>query len=321
LGGEPLRRRLFVLAVAAIVPLAATSGIALLVLAQQQEAQAERAGIEITRALSTAVDAELARSISVLEGLAVGPALDAGELRRYHEVMRRALETRPDWVTMTLADPSGRQLLNARASFGRKLGRLVEPASFEQAVRARRAIVGALAKGPGGEYGVPVRVPVVRGGSVRYVLTAAVRPEVILEVLNRQRLPQDWVVSVFDASGSRVARSRQHAQFIDQPPSPSLLELMRRAGRRPDLHRVQPLGGDRMDGGDRHPALGRGGGRAALARGLRRRAAAVDGARRAGGPRGRAPHHRADGLAAQRGAGARPAPDGDAARHFDPGDP
>jgi signal transduction histidine kinase len=230
LGGEPLRRRLFVLAVAAIVPLAATSGIALLVLAQQQEAQAERAGIEITRALSTAVDAELARSISVLEGLAVGPALDAGELRRYHEVMRRALETRPDWVTMTLADPSGRQLLNARASFGRKLGRLVEPASFEQAVRARRAIVGALAKGPGGEYGVPVRVPVVRGGSVRYVLTAAVRPEVILEVLNRQRLPQDWVVSVFDASGSRVARSRQHAQFIDQPPSPSLLELMRRGG-------------------------------------------------------------------------------------------
>jgi signal transduction histidine kinase len=230
LSGEPLRRRLLLLAVAAIVPLAATSGLALLALAEQQKAQAERAGIEITRALSTAVDAELARSISVLEGISVSPALDAGDLRRYHQVLRRALETRPDWVTVTLADPGGRQLLNARLAYGEELGPLVEPESARRALQTRRPAVGKLSKGPRGQYGVPVRVPVLRDGNVRYVLTAAVRPAVMVEVLNRQKLPGDWVISVFDAGGARVARSRQHEQYLGQPPAPSLLELMRRGG-------------------------------------------------------------------------------------------
>ena len=64
---EPLRRRLFLLAAAGIVPLAAAAGIALLALAAEQKAQAERSGIEITRALATAIDAELHRSVAALE--------------------------------------------------------------------------------------------------------------------------------------------------------------------------------------------------------------------------------------------------------------
>ena len=55
----PLRRRLLLLAAVAILPLALMSGIGLFALVHQQRQQAERAGIEITRALSTAVDAEL----------------------------------------------------------------------------------------------------------------------------------------------------------------------------------------------------------------------------------------------------------------------
>ncbi len=230
MSGEPLSRRLLLLAIAAIVPLAATSGMALLALSQQQKAQAERAGIEITRALSTAVDAELARSVSVLQGLAVSPSLDADDLRRYHEVMRRALATRADWVTMTLADPQGQQLLNARVPYGEKLGPVADPPSLRAAVQGLRPVIGELTKGPQGVFGVPVRVPLIKGGGARYVLTAAVQPDVVVEVLNRQKLPPDWVVSVFDASGKRVARSRQHAQFLGQPPAPSLLELMRGGG-------------------------------------------------------------------------------------------
>ena len=61
---------MFLLAAAGIVPLAATAGIALLALAAEQKAQAERAGIELTRALATAIDAELHRSVSALEALA-----------------------------------------------------------------------------------------------------------------------------------------------------------------------------------------------------------------------------------------------------------
>lgn len=226
--GEPLRRRLFLLAAACIVPLAAMAGIALFALAQQQKTQAERAGIDVTRALATAVDAELRRSVAALEAISIGPSLDAGDLRRFHEVMRRTLEGRPDWVTVTLADPSGQQLANARFPFGTPLPPVVEPKSLATVVKTRRPSVGTLAAGPRGHLAVPVRVPVVRDGELRYVLTAAVTPDSFVEVLNRQKLPADWVVSVFDASNMRVARSRQHDEFLGQAPSPSLQELMER---------------------------------------------------------------------------------------------
>src|SRR6185503_2236976 len=111
---EPLRRRLFLLAAAGIVPLAAAAGVALLALAAEQKAQAERAGIEVTRALATAVDAELYRSVAALESLAQGPALDTGDLKRFHEVMRRLHAGRPDWVTVTLADPAGQPACRRR---------------------------------------------------------------------------------------------------------------------------------------------------------------------------------------------------------------
>jgi signal transduction histidine kinase len=226
MAGEPLRRRLFLLAAACIVPLAATAGIALLALAAKQKQQAERAGIEVTRALATAIDAELHRSVSALEAMAQAPSLDAGDLKRFHGLMQRLQAQRPDWVTVTLADASGRQLANANEPFGAELPNVVDPESVRRAVDTRRPAIGTLTEGRRGALGVPVRVPVTRDGAVRYVLTAAVKPDSFLEVLNRQRIPPDWVVSVFDATKLRVARSRQHAQFINRPPADTLDTLM-----------------------------------------------------------------------------------------------
>jgi signal transduction histidine kinase len=225
-GGLPLRTRLLLLGAAGVLPLAVMAGIALLALFEQRREQAQRAGIEVTRALGTAVDAELRRSIAVLEAIALGPALDRGDVRRYHETLTRILQTRPDWVTITLSDASGKPLANARRPFGEALPPLVDPASFEALLKSRMPAIGVLTSGPRGELGIPVRVPVLRGGELRYVLTAALRPEAFVEVLNRQRLPADWVISIFDAKGQRVARSRQHAEFLGKPAAPSLQALM-----------------------------------------------------------------------------------------------
>ena len=159
---EPLRRRLFLLAAAGIVPLAAAAGVALLALAAEQKAQAERAGIEVTRALATAVDAELYRSVAALESLAQGPALDTGDLKRFHEVMRRLHAGRPDWVTVTLADPAGQQLANSNRPSGAALPTVVDPESLERVVLTRRPAIGGLTQGRTPVLAVPVRVPVLR---------------------------------------------------------------------------------------------------------------------------------------------------------------
>jgi signal transduction histidine kinase/CheY-like chemotaxis protein len=222
----PLRRRLLVLVAAAILPIAAMTGLALAALWEQQRGQAERLGLEITRALSSAEDAELRRGIAVLEGLAVSQALEENDFARYHRVLARALAGRSDWWTITLADPSGRQLVNANLAYGAPLPRVPGMESFAQVNTSGGPVIGGLARGPEGRWAVPLRVPVMRNGAVRYVLTAAMKPDAFVEVLDRQRLPQDWVVSVFDANRLRVARSRQHESFLGKEPTPSLRTLM-----------------------------------------------------------------------------------------------
>lgn len=225
-----LRTRLLYLAAAAFVPLAIMSGVSLFALLHQQRQEAERAGIELARALATAVDAELQRSISVLQTLANATSLDQHDIERFYELTRRVLQSNPSWLTVILADPHGRQLSNARLRYGEVLPPIVERESYERVLRTNEPAVGHLARGPGTQLAVPVRVPVLRGGELRYVLTAAVKPDDFVDIINRQRVPGDWVVSVFDANSMRVARSRQHREYLGGAPAPSLVELMRQGG-------------------------------------------------------------------------------------------
>ena len=224
--------------------MAATAGLALLALGKQQRAQAERAGIEVTRALATAVDAELRRSVAALQAMSASPSLDTGDLERFHDLMQRVHAERPYWVTVTLADADGQQLANAAQPFGEVLPAVADPESLQRAVGSRRPSIGALSAGPRGVHAVPVRVPVLRDGEVRYVVTAALKPDGFVQVLELQRLPADWVISVFDATEARVARSRQHAEYLAQPPAPSLAALLQRGDEGAGMTRV--LEGDEV---------------------------------------------------------------------------
>ena len=224
--GVPLRRRLFLLAAAGIVPLIIMSGIGLYALAQQQRVQAERIGLELARALATAVDAELRNSISVVQSLATSLALDRNDLSGFQERAQRVLETQPNWAAVFLADPSGQRLVDTRFRHGAVLPPLLEKESFERVVRTRAPTVGNLAKNAQGVLLFPVRAPVIRNGELSYVLTALVKPEAILEVIKRQRLPEDWIISIFDANGLRVARSRAHNENLGGRASVSLQAIM-----------------------------------------------------------------------------------------------
>jgi signal transduction histidine kinase/ActR/RegA family two-component response regulator len=222
----PLRRRLLLLAAAGLVPVVIMSGVGLYALARQQRTQAERIGLELARALATAVDAELRSSVSVLQSLATTVEIDPKNLTAFRQEVQPVLETQPTWAALFLADPSGHRLVDTRFPLDATLPTVFETASFERVVRTRAATVGGLARGADGVMLFAVRAPVLRAGRVEYVLTALVKPDGILNVITRQRVPRDWIISIFDANGLRVARSRSHAETLGGRASESLQTLM-----------------------------------------------------------------------------------------------
>lgn len=226
MSGISLRRRLFLLAAVGIVPLLVASGIGLYALVQQQRVQAARIGLELARALATAVNAELRSSISVVQALATAKALDHDDLPGFQERAQHVLETQPNWAAVFLADPTGKRLVDTRLRSGVELLPVLERESFDRVMRTRAPAVGNLARSPQGVLLFPVRAPVFRNGELRYVLTALVKPEAILEVVKHQHLPDDWIISIFDANGRRVARSRAHQENLGGRASPSLQTLM-----------------------------------------------------------------------------------------------
>ena len=225
----PLRHRLVLLAAVAILPLALMSGLALYELLDQQRRQAEQSSLDLARALATAVDTELRLTVSALESLALTEPIGspgAIDLASAHRFARRVLAVRPEWREILLAARDGTPLFSTTYEFGEPLPSVAEPKSLAEVVRIEEPVVGSLKRGRLGNLGIPVRVPVLRDGRVDYVLTAVVRPETILRVVNEQRLPADWIVSVFDGNRVRVARSREHDRYVGTPPLPTLLALM-----------------------------------------------------------------------------------------------
>ena len=241
----PLPRRLVLLAVVAILPLALMSGIALQALFEQQRRQAEQASLDLARALATAVDTELRLTVSALQSLALTDPIGSSEvdLAAAHRFARRVLAARPEWRAILFATADGKPLFNTGREFGAPPA-IVETESLAEVVRSGLPVVGALTRGPLGNFAIPVRVPILYAGEVRYVLSAIVRPESILRVINQQRVPEDWIVSVFDNRNVRVARSREHARYLGAPPAPTLLALMNRGDREEAVGPTSTIEGD-----------------------------------------------------------------------------
>lgn len=227
---QPLRRRLLGVAIAAVLPVAVLAGVGAAFLVQQQRDQFARSVLEYARAFSNAVEAELGRSSAVLSVLAASATIDRGDSAAFRDVAVRALQGLPDWRAVILADAASGAAIAHTAYVADPSGRSGQaPAdldSFRRAVEQRREVVGDMRRGPNGQWGMPVRLPIEREGRVRYVLTGVLKPEAIHKVVQRQRVPQDWVVAVFDAREQRIARSRSLDAPLGVPPSPTLKALL-----------------------------------------------------------------------------------------------
>jgi signal transduction histidine kinase len=224
-----LRRLLVLLSGIGLLPLALLGLWSLHTASQHQQREQNRAMLDQARALSSAVDAELDGSIATLASLARAPSMGAGDLHAFYDIARNQVAAQPEWLAIILTDAAGKVLLRTTDPFGAAAARITEPESLRQLLAVQRPVVGHVVRGQNGKVAFPMRVPIRDEAGRLYALTAVIEPDRILAVVKRQGVPEGSLISVIDAFGSIVARSKDHDERVAGPPGTSLAKLLRSA--------------------------------------------------------------------------------------------
>ena len=219
------------LTAAGVLPLAVMAALGLYALRRQQTRQTEQVGLELARSVANAVDSELRNSVAALRTLSTTLTYDEDDLPGFRVRAMRVINTRPEWVAIQLSDKTGTILVDTRVADADPRTVIIERPSFDRVIRTRASAIGDLTHHTNPTWMFAVRSPMVREDDVQYVLTALVSPAAVRDVLIRQAVPDDWVISVVDTSGARVARSRAHEETLGGRLSESVQRVVSRGGR------------------------------------------------------------------------------------------
>lgn len=165
-------------------------------LRQSLERSADIATVSVTRFIG--------EETAALSALAASTRIDAGDWAAFHLEAQRLIQSRPYWLNLILTDES-RQIFNYQA-FGAAMPPLHDPDAAAEVFRTQLPTLGNLrpdAEGPG----TGIRVPVIRDGSVRYVLGAPALPERYSELLQSLHLPAGWDAALTDGNNIVVGHT------------------------------------------------------------------------------------------------------------------
>lgn len=203
-----IRQWLAMLLAACLVP-AVVAVVALLHNSYQRErAGIERATLDVSRALTQAIDRELASAQGAMEALATSPNLDRPDLRAFYGQAAEVLHDRPGNILL-LSDLDGRQVVNTHVPYGAALPLHGNPLQLRRVIATAQPLVSDLYTGPTVERLLSsVDVPVVRHGQVRYVLSMQYFGERLGAILERQNIPSDAIATIYDSGARIIWRSR-----------------------------------------------------------------------------------------------------------------
>jgi signal transduction histidine kinase/ActR/RegA family two-component response regulator len=254
---RPLRWHLVRLVLGALLPVVLFSCGLFLYLAHAERKASERRVLTSARSLAEAFDSETAGSLRTLQALAASSWLDTEDLRGFREQCERVLQTQHGWLTLSLVSPDGVPLLNTSVPPGEPMPPVAEPESLARVRETLRPTVGNLAvgQGPRNQLAVPLRVPVVRDGKLRYVLTAVLSADALNEVVARQASDDvEWTRTLVDTHGVVAARTRDPARFVGQSATASFLQRTRAA--REGVHADHSMEGEPVYAAFSHTASG-----------------------------------------------------------------
>ncbi|HET9916159.1 MAG TPA: ATP-binding protein, partial [Candidatus Binatia bacterium] len=174
---------------------------------------------------------------------------DVGAVSVFRPAAARILRSQDSWKRLTLFDPKGQALMSLAKPLVQSPG-AISRENLEAVLRTRQPVIGNFAGPESGENGVSIHVPVERERVIIFILTAAIDPQAFTAILAQQKVPQDWLGTLFDTNRIIIARTREANRFIGQPVGPLLAKTNTLAGE-------QFLSGDIENGVNAHAAISR----------------------------------------------------------------
>src|SRR5690348_10739211 len=206
----PLRSKLLVLAAVGVVPMLVLSLVLGYFLIAHEKETIREAARARNHTFLTAVDAQMQGYLGTLRAVAASESLEKGNLAGFDAEARRVLESqRPEWRDILLLDTSGQQLINLRYPSGATLTNeaQIDNPGFRQVLATRRPFLGNLNPGPVSKLpGIAVRMPVIQGEDLRYVLEFIVEPSALMKLMQAQKYPVSWAAGLVDRNGLFIAR-------------------------------------------------------------------------------------------------------------------
>lgn len=204
------------LIVGGLGPILIFSVFMMVLLARQEQANRMRGLGDTTRALALAIDREIESSITNLEALATAEPLDVGAVNVFRAAAARILHTQNNWRSLSLFDPKGARLMRIEKPLVAESNDISRD-SLNSVLRTRQPVIGDFSNRNSPESGINIYVPVTREQTLIYILCAVIEPRVFTEILTRQKFPDTWTGTLFDAKRTIIARSRDAEKFMGTP--------------------------------------------------------------------------------------------------------
>jgi hypothetical protein len=217
-----LRTYLLALTAGVVISVLCFAAYLIIGLSRIQQEAVERGLTETVRALASGVDRELMSSITALEALATSEYLDRADYDAFAREAQRVLRSQAQhgWLTIHLASPDGTPLMNSLAPGGAPPP-IQEVATVTQtAALAKPVISDLLPDAVRDERAFAVRVPVVRDGGVRYVLSAILAGRSMGGALSSQQDVPDRIAVLYDRRNTIVFRTVNAASPLIHASSP-----------------------------------------------------------------------------------------------------
>jgi signal transduction histidine kinase len=211
-----MRRSIALVTAAGLLPIIALSGAFGIITLRSERAAIRNGADAATRAIATLASVKLTDGMHEVNMIAQSPAFDGPiDDERFRLLATRLQHSQANWRFLSVANPSGKRLLDVPNPIGgQEGGPVIDMASLKKTVATRKPVIGDIMRGRLGNYAFAIRAPVIGDGQVRYVVSAVVPAQSATRLLQFRTLPAGWRAALLDGNGRVIASTTADPKII-----------------------------------------------------------------------------------------------------------